>query len=129
YEAIEDIGAISCSDSLQNSNESGIRGVITPIGVLEERYSCPKCYSTDVECNDKTIKCITCKSRSLYLKDSIKANQIKLNITESVGVGVDAAVIDKTTPTPTPSLSRGGVIPKVLTVTKFRKMKSFCKVE
>ncbi|CAM4929119.1 unnamed protein product [Rotaria socialis] len=72
YEAIEDIGAISCSDSLQNSNESGIRGVITPIGVLEERYSCPKCYSTDVECNDKTIKCITFTSG--YTSRSLKQN-------------------------------------------------------
>lgn len=80
YEPIEDIGTINCSDSLQISNESAITGVITSIGVVEERYSCPKCYSTDIEYNDKTIKCITCKSRSLYVKDSVKPKQINLNI-------------------------------------------------
>ncbi|CAF3487305.1 unnamed protein product, partial [Rotaria sp. Silwood2] len=43
---------------------------------------CQKCYSTDVEYNDKTMNCITCKSRSLYLKVSIQQNEIKLNVTD-----------------------------------------------
>ncbi|CAF1368412.1 unnamed protein product [Rotaria magnacalcarata] len=83
YEPIEDIGSVNCSDSAHIAHESAISGVITSIGLLEQRCSCPKCYSTDVECNDKTIKCITCKSRSLYVKDPIKPNKIKVNILDS----------------------------------------------
>ncbi|CAF4298467.1 unnamed protein product, partial [Adineta steineri] len=43
--------------------------------------NCPKCYSTDIERNDKTIRCNACKSRSLYLKQS-NQNQIQLNVTD-----------------------------------------------
>ncbi|CAF3968248.1 unnamed protein product [Rotaria sp. Silwood1] len=82
FEIIQDIGTVKCSDFLQILHESAITGVITSIGVVEKHYSCPRCYSTDVECNDKTIKCITCKSRSLCVKDSVKPEQIKLNVVD-----------------------------------------------
>ncbi|CAF1458692.1 unnamed protein product [Rotaria magnacalcarata] len=80
FEAIPDIGDVNCSTPVQISHESVVSGVITSIGIVEERCSCPKCYSTDVECNDKTIKCIRCKSRSLFIKQSIQQTKIKLNL-------------------------------------------------
>ncbi|CAF1440193.1 unnamed protein product [Adineta steineri] len=61
--------------------ESTIIGIITSIGLVDETFSCPKCYSTDIERNYKTIRCNTCKSRSLYLKQS-NQNQIQLTITD-----------------------------------------------
>ncbi|CAF2074456.1 unnamed protein product [Rotaria magnacalcarata] len=80
FEAIPDIGDVNCSTPVQISHESVVSGVITSIGIVEERCSCPKCYSTDVECNDKTIKCIRYKSRSLFIKQSIQQTKIKLNL-------------------------------------------------
>ncbi|CAF3469656.1 unnamed protein product [Rotaria sp. Silwood1] len=62
--------------------DSSISGAITSIGLIEQPCLCPKCYSTDFEWQGKTIKCITCKSRSLYLQDSTQQNQIKLNVTD-----------------------------------------------
>lgn len=42
--------------------------------------ACPKCYSNDVVCSDKTIRCLQCKSRSLNLINNVEQNKIKLNI-------------------------------------------------
>ncbi len=58
---MEDIADIDYFDSLRIAYESTITGIITSIGLVEERYTCPKCYSTNVERNDKTIRCITWK--------------------------------------------------------------------
>ncbi|CAF1297556.1 unnamed protein product [Adineta steineri] len=63
------------------SYESTIIGIITSIGLVDETFNCPECYSTDIERNDKTIRCNACKSRSLYLKQS-NQNQIQLNVTD-----------------------------------------------
>lgn len=40
-------GDINCSDSVQITQESTIVGIITSIGLEEERPTCPKCYSTE----------------------------------------------------------------------------------
>ncbi|CAF4539330.1 unnamed protein product, partial [Rotaria magnacalcarata] len=70
-------------DSIQILQESAIAGVITSIGLIEHRSICPKRYSTDIECNDKTIKCIACKSRSLYVKQSVEQKEMKLNVIDA----------------------------------------------
>ena len=80
FQSIEDIGDINCSDSIQNSLESTVFGTITSTGFVDNRLTCPKCYSTNVEHNDKTIRYMTCKSRSLYGEDSINQKEIELSI-------------------------------------------------
>jgi hypothetical protein len=80
---IQDIGDVNCLDSVQISHESTITGSITSIGSIAQRCSCPKCGSVDVDCNEKTIKCNSCKSRSIYTKDATDQNKIQLNITDS----------------------------------------------
>ncbi|CAF1364774.1 unnamed protein product [Adineta steineri] len=82
FESVEDIGDINCSDTVLLSTESIIIGMITSIGLVEETFNCPKCYSTNIERNNKTIKCNTCQSRSLFINSSMNQNQIKLNITD-----------------------------------------------
>ncbi|CAF3474995.1 unnamed protein product, partial [Rotaria sp. Silwood2] len=82
FEPIENIGDVVSCDFINIVQDSLIAGIITAIEVIEQPCLCPKCYSTDVEYNGKTIKCITCKSRSLHLKDSIHQNEIKLNVTD-----------------------------------------------
>ncbi|CAF2108960.1 unnamed protein product [Rotaria magnacalcarata] len=67
-------------NSIQIIQELTIVAVITSIGLIEQRYICSKCYSANVECNDKTIKYIVCKSRSLYIKYSVGQKQMKLNV-------------------------------------------------
>ncbi|CAM4919227.1 unnamed protein product [Rotaria socialis] len=83
FEPIEDITDVMAYDSIQILQESAIAGVITSIGLIEHRSICPKCYSTDIECNDKTIKCIACKSRSLYVKQSVEQKEMKLNVIDA----------------------------------------------
>ncbi|CAF3729132.1 unnamed protein product [Rotaria socialis] len=70
-------------NSIQIARESAIVAVIASIGLIEQRCVCPTCYSTNVECNDKTIKCIACKSRSLYIKHSVEQKQMKLNVIDT----------------------------------------------
>ncbi|CAF4849034.1 unnamed protein product [Rotaria sp. Silwood1] len=82
FESIDNIADVVSCDFLNIIQESSITGTITSMGLIEQPCLCPKCYSSDVECHGKTIKCITCKSRSLYLQDSTQQNQIKLNVTD-----------------------------------------------
>ncbi|CAF3802389.1 unnamed protein product [Rotaria socialis] len=79
FALIEKIPDVVACDYIQIAQEPTIVAVITSIGLVEQRCICAKCYSADVQCNDKTIKCITCKSRSLYLEQSVKQKQMKLN--------------------------------------------------
>ena len=51
------------------------------ISLVEKQCACPVCYSTDVECNEKTIKCSSCKSRSLCLANVFARERLKLIIT------------------------------------------------
>ncbi|CAF3372000.1 unnamed protein product [Rotaria socialis] len=79
FALIEKIPDVVACDYIQIAQEPTIVAVITSIGLVEQRCICAKCYSADVQCNDKTIKCITCKSRSLYLEQSVEQKQMKLN--------------------------------------------------
>ena len=81
FDRIDDIGETNCSDSTLISHESSITGAITSISLLEKQCACPVCYSTEVQCNDKTIKCNSCKSRSLYLANGFDRDRLKLTIT------------------------------------------------
>jgi hypothetical protein len=83
FDLIEDIGDISCSDSVQLAHELTITGTITSIGMVEEHSTCPKCYSNEIENNGKTIKCLNCKSRTLNVKENIDQNQIKLTVIDT----------------------------------------------
>ncbi|CAF3450525.1 unnamed protein product [Rotaria sp. Silwood2] len=53
---------------------------ISSIGLIEKRPTCPRCYSNEIEKNEKTIKCFTCKSRTVCSKENIDESQIKLTI-------------------------------------------------
>src|SRR5690348_5777139 len=77
---MQDIGEISCSDSVQIPHELTITGKITSIAVVEDPPTCPKCYSNEIENNGKTIKCLNCKSGTLTVKENIDQDQIKLTI-------------------------------------------------
>ncbi|CAM4987829.1 unnamed protein product [Rotaria socialis] len=83
FEPIEDIPDVMGCNSIQIIQESTIVGVISSIGLIEQRCICPKCYSSNVECNNKTVRCIACKSKSLYIKHSVEQKQMKLNVIDT----------------------------------------------
>jgi hypothetical protein len=84
FDRIEDIGQTNCSDSALISHESALVGTITSIALVEKQCACPTCYSTNVECNEKTIKCNSCKSRCLYVANGFDRERLKLSITNIV---------------------------------------------
>jgi hypothetical protein len=81
FDRIEDVGKTNCSDSTLISHESTLTGAITSIALVEKQCACPACYSTNIECNDKTIKCSSCKSRFLYVANGFDQDKLKLSIT------------------------------------------------
>ena len=92
FDRIEDIGATNCSDSTLISYESTLTGAITSIALVDKQCACPTCYSTNVVCNEKTIKCNSCKSRSLYVANGFDRERLKLNITNMGGSTVEFTV-------------------------------------
>ncbi|CAF4238298.1 unnamed protein product, partial [Adineta steineri] len=56
--------ALVCDSNQNLSSESTKIGIITSFGLVDEGFYCPKYYSTDIDRNDKTIRCSTCKLRS-----------------------------------------------------------------
>ncbi|CAM4971316.1 unnamed protein product [Rotaria socialis] len=92
FETIEDIHIINISTTPQISTESAVIGTITSIGRVQETCKCPKCYSTDVECNGKTIKCTTCNSRSVYLTKSTTSEKLTLSILDTNQITLEFTV-------------------------------------
>ncbi|CAF1527027.1 unnamed protein product [Adineta ricciae] len=92
FDRIEDIGETNCSDSTLISHESTLTGVITSIALLEKQCACPACYSTNVECYDKTIKCNSCKSRSLNVANGVDRDRLKISIMNIDGTALDLNV-------------------------------------
>ncbi|CAF1454673.1 unnamed protein product [Adineta ricciae] len=84
FEEIKDLGPIECTDLPSISNNLTISGFITSIGFSETNLTCPKCFSNQVETTEKTIKCLTCKTRSILSKQDDDHKKIKTTIsTES----------------------------------------------
>lgn len=85
FEPINDIGDIACSNVIPITYETMIIGNIISLGLIEESLRCPNCYSHEIESNEKTIKCLACKSRSINTKQNIDQNRIKMNVMDING--------------------------------------------
>ncbi|CAF3744627.1 unnamed protein product [Rotaria socialis] len=80
-ELVDDIQDINCSDSFQIPHEITTICNIRSIALIESRPKCSKCYSSQIDNNGKTIKCLSCKSRTICPKQNIDQTQIQLTIT------------------------------------------------
>lgn len=86
---------MECSDIAPISNETTVIGNITSVGLIEESVRCPKCHSHDIENNEKTIKCLACKTRTIKAAQKVDSNRIRLNVADMNGNTFD--VIGETT--------------------------------
>ena len=96
FDAIEDIGEIKSLEGNRAALENTSSGSITSITLVPEVCACPKCYSVNVDCNEKTITCNDCKSRSLHVKNDFDRNKVKLTVIDTEKNAVDLTIdVDK----------------------------------
>ena len=92
FEPIKDIGEIKSLEGNRAALENTIPGTITSIALVQEVCACPKCYSVNVDCNEKTIKCNDCKSRSLHVKNDFDRSRVKLTVIDTEKNAVDLTI-------------------------------------
>ena len=96
FEPIENIGEIKSLEGNRVALENTIPGTITSIALVQEVCACPKCYSVNVDCNEKTIKCNDRKFRSLHVKNDFDRNKVELTVIDTEKNAVNLTIhVDK----------------------------------